>query len=150
MTLSGAMTISGALTLSGQARFLAYYAGTTTPLTIATNAILQYDTLKYNIGGGAYTNYTYTVPVTGLYFFMCSFSTNATTCEVYIERNGSSLQRIKKTGATNADNVLFCTVIANVSAGNTIRCMCRVNNIRLTVNNSLQQGVHQFSGTRIA
>jgi hypothetical protein len=150
MTLSGAMTISGALTLSGQARFLAYYAGTTTPLTIATNAILQYDTLKYNIGGGAYTNYTYTVPVTGLYFFMCSFSTNATTCEVYIERNGSSLQRIKKTGATNADNVLFCTVIANVSAGNTIRCMCRVNNIRLTVNNNLQQGVHQFSGTRIA
>jgi hypothetical protein len=148
-TFSGNLNLDGLLNLNQQPRFLARYQGTT-PRVVNANEILPYNILVYQVGTGFNTSTsTYTVPVAGLYFFMCSFSTRATTCDVYLEKNGASIQRCKKTGATTEDTTLFVTVLSQCAAGNTIRCVNRVNSIRLTSSTVLPQGFHQFSATRV-
>ena len=71
LTTLGDVSINGVLSLNNQPRFLAYYNGATSPLTVNSGSVIPYGALAYNIGGGYSTsNYSYTVPENGLYFFL--------------------------------------------------------------------------------
>jgi hypothetical protein len=151
-TFSGALTIGGALTLTNQPRFLAYYQGSTAPLVINANVVLFYNTVKYNLGGGAYntTSCQYTIPQTGYYEFYCGFATQGTTSDVYLERNGTSIGRMRSTGQVQADSSRYIVVQTICNVNDTIRCINRLNSIRLSPNGTLHQGIHQFGGFRFA
>lgn len=142
------VNVSGIMTLTNQPRFMAYYTPNNN-IVISSGVNIPYNGLKYHIGGGYNTtNYTYTIPIAGLYLFTLSFFSNSVPYIVDLKKNNKIIQRCE-TNKTTTYETRSIMVYNQCNQNDVMNAYIQYGSIRVA-NSSLLQGWHQFSGLRVA
>jgi len=108
ITTTGNVDIGGVITAPNQ---ISFKATSTISDVINTNISLPFDKITYNVGGGYdNSNYTFTAPRTGTYFFYCTLYTNGNnTYSVDFKRNDddtidTTIYRLQRTAIGTGGN----------------------------------------------
>jgi len=147
------VNVSGIMTLNNQPRFMAYYRNNV-DASFAVTGNVPYNTIKYDIGGGYNTsNYTYTIPETGLYLFTLSYiSNNVAQTIVDIQNGPNTIQRSEDfLASTSLGETIHMCIYHQCNKNDVIRAIIMAGSIRVVYDsNASEQGYQQFTGFKVA
>jgi len=147
----GGQTLAEIIAASGGGtivRFKAFYRGGFTQISSIN---YPYNTVAYNIGGGTYdtTNYTYTIPISGLYFFTFSYMTNAATSQVELQKDGVIQLRSNNSINLGTYTTRTCVCYVNCNVGEVMKVFIRQGTLRGGDVGSAPNGLIHFTGILI-